>query len=69
MWQKDGQKRLYGAWLNDNLAYKLKASTDEDTGTANFWVPLPKDRGAYFMRSTLTVDGHAVASKDSEQFE
>jgi hypothetical protein len=70
MWQKNGTtRRLYGNWLNRNLAYRLKASTDRDTATLDLWIPLPKPPGPYFVRMQLTASGSARASTDSQPFD
>jgi len=69
MWQPTGEARLYGSWLNRNLAYRLKATTDRDTTTLDLWVPLPKPPGPYFIRIQLTADGAPRASTDSEPFD
>jgi hypothetical protein len=70
MWQKnDTTRRLYGNWLNRNLAYRLKASTDRDTATLDLWIPLPKPPGPYFVRMQLTASGSARASTNSQPFD
>jgi hypothetical protein len=69
MWQQGGKKRLFGNWLNTNLAYRLVATTDHDTGTLDMWVPLPKAPGSYFIRVKLTADRSPLASADSTLFD
>jgi hypothetical protein len=69
MWQQGGKKRLYGNWLNNNLAYRLKATTDRDTTTLDLWVPLPRSRGPYFIRVSLTAAESVLASADSPPFD
>ena len=69
MWQQGGKKRLFGNWLNTNLAYRLVATTDHDTGTLDMWVPLPKAPGSYFIRVKLTADRSPLASADSSLFD
>lgn len=69
MWQQSGDTRLYGKWLNRNLAYRLEATTDRDTTTFDLWVPLPKPPGPYFIRIQLTANGSARASTDSQPFD
>jgi hypothetical protein len=68
MWQQGGRKRLYGNWLNRNLAYRLKATTDHDTATLDLWIPLPKSSGPYFVRVALTTAGTRLAGADSPLF-
>jgi hypothetical protein len=62
-------KRLYGDWLNDNLAYRLKAGSDRDTAFQYIWIPLPKSPGPYFVRVELTVDGAPLTSEASDPFD
>lgn len=69
MWQKGGDVRLHGEWLNSNLAYRLEPTTDKDTATVDLWVPLPKQPGPYFVRVDLHVDRTRLASSDSEPFD
>jgi hypothetical protein len=69
MWQQGGKKRLLGSWLNRNLAFRLEASTDDDTTSVDLWIPLPKAPGQYFIRATLTADQSTLASADSQPFE
>ena len=64
----DREKRLHGKWLNRNLAYRMVPSSNRDTASLDLWIPLPKKRGSYFVRSTLTLDGVAIASADSDTF-
>jgi hypothetical protein len=68
MWQKGGAHRLHGDWLNTNLAYRLTATSNQDTASLDFWIPLPPKPGPYFIRSILTSDGSTIASVDSETF-
>jgi hypothetical protein len=68
MWQQGGQVRLYGEWLNTNLAYLLEATTNHDTTSVDLWVPLPQQPGPYFIRLALTAEQSALASADSEPF-
>lgn len=68
MWQRGGAHRLHGEWLNTNLAYHLTATSNRDTASLDFWIPLPPEPGPYFIRSILTSDGNTIASIDSEPF-
>ena len=68
MWQQGGGTRLYGEWLNTNLAYRLEAKTDHDSTTVDLWVPLPEPPGPYFIRLLLTAEESPLASADSEPF-
>jgi hypothetical protein len=68
MWQAGGTTRLYGEWLNTNLAYRLHATSDHDSASVDFWIPLPQASGPYFIRSTLIAGGSTIASAESEHF-
>ncbi|WP_249997529.1 hypothetical protein [Actinoplanes sp. M2I2] len=70
LWQGPGtETRIYGSWLNENLAYELTATSDHDTASVSFWIPLPKADGPYFLRSKLTRAGEAMATSDSQPFD
>jgi len=69
MWERDGGGRLHGDWLNDNLAYRLRAGTEHDTTSLDLWVPLPRETGPYVIRTTLRVDGVAIAGSETEPFD
>jgi hypothetical protein len=68
IWQQGGGKRLLGRWLDDNLAYRLKPTSQHDTGSVDLWVPLPKAKGHYFVRLALSDGTTRLASADSEPF-
>ncbi|MFC3741245.1 hypothetical protein [Paractinoplanes deccanensis] len=68
MWQRGTGDRLYGDWLNEHLAYRVEAVSDHDTAAGDFWIPMPKDGGPFFIRSRLTLGDSVLASADSQQF-
>jgi hypothetical protein len=68
MWQKDGAERLYGEWLNERLAYRIEATSDHDTASVDYWIPLPKQKGPYFVRTRLAFNGTTLATSDSDSF-
>lgn len=68
MWQKNGVTRLYREWLNERLAYRMTASSDHDTASVDFWIPLPKATGPYFIRSRMAVGNATLTTADSEPF-
>ena len=68
IFQKGSQTNLFGKWLNSFVAYRLQATTDDDTGSLEMWIPLPKMPGPYFIRLSLTTDGASLASTDSDPF-
>jgi hypothetical protein len=70
MFQAAGdQRQLFGEWLNENLAFRLEATTDHDATTVDLWIPMPKDPGSYFIRLELATEEAALARADSESFE
>jgi hypothetical protein len=38
------------AWLRSQLALSLRGTADDDGGSFDFWVPLPRKPGPYFVR-------------------
>lgn len=68
IFQKGGQSHLFGKWFENFVAYRLEATTNDDTGTLEMWIPLPKLPGPYFLDLSLTMDGASLASADSDLF-
>jgi len=68
MWRQGGDVRLYRAWLDEDLAYRLRSTTDHDTVTLDLWVPLPTDPGPYVVRAALEASGSALARTESPPF-
>ena len=68
IFQAGGHDNLFGRWLNNFVAYRLMATTDDDTGSLDMWIPLPKVSGPYFIRLNLTTGGADLASADSGPF-
>lgn len=62
-------RHLSGKWLHSYNAYRLEPTTNDDTGSFEIWVPLPRQPGPYFVRLTLTTDGEGLASKESGPFD
>jgi hypothetical protein len=70
IFQEGGQNHLSGSWLGNFVAYRLEGTTNDDTGTLEMWIPLPKQHGPYFVHLTLsTVGGDNLASKNSGPFD
>jgi hypothetical protein len=70
IFQKDGPSHLSAKWIGNFVAYRLDATTNDDTGTLEMWIPLPKQHGPYFVRLTLiTGAGASLASMDSSLFD
>lgn len=61
-------KRLFGQWLANNLAYRLKARTESDIASMDVWVPMPKQAGPFRVRLTLTADGTRLTHTFTEPF-
>ena len=68
IFQEGGHTSLFGKWLNNFVAYRLEATTNDDTGTVEMWIPLPKLPGPFFIHLTLATDGASLASTDSNPF-
>lgn len=68
IFQTGDHNNLFGKWLNNFAAYRLEATTDDDTGSLDMWIPLPKVTGPYFIRLNLTAGGADLASMDSDPF-
>jgi len=68
IFQESGHNRLFGKWLSNFVAYRLEATTEDDTGTLEMWIPLPKPPGPYFIRVSLSTDGASLTSMDSGPF-
>ena len=68
IFQEGGHTSLFGKWANNFVAYRLEATTNDDTGTAEMWIPLPKLPGPFFIRLILITDGADLASTDSNPF-
>jgi hypothetical protein len=69
MWRQGGGQRLYGDWLNESLAYRMKATSDHDTASVDFWIPLPKSRGPFFIQSRLAIGDSTLATADTRSFD
>jgi hypothetical protein len=59
---------MFGKWVKNFVAYRLVATTDDDTGSLDMWIPLPKVTGPYFIQLKLTTGGADLASMDSDPF-
>ena len=64
-----GGTRLFGKWLGSVVAEQLIPSTDHDTGSISFWIPLPVGPGPYVAKLELfSNDGHGLASATTDPF-
>jgi hypothetical protein len=68
IFQQSGPSHLSEKWLGNFVAYRLEATTDDDTGTLEMWIPLPKHRGPYFIRLTLSTGSASLTSTNSGPF-
>jgi hypothetical protein len=66
--ERSGATPLPEVWHSRTIEYLLNATSDRDTGTMDFWVPMPKAPGQYFVRLTLSTDGALLTSADSPDF-
>lgn len=63
-----GGTRLFGKWLGSVVTDQLIPSTDHDTGSVSFWIPLPVDPGPYVAKLELFSNGHSLASATTDPF-
>lgn len=66
--QRSGNTALPKAWRSTNLGYRLQATSDKDSGNVDFWVPMPKARGQYFVSIDLSTKGSRLAAAESPDF-
>jgi hypothetical protein len=69
IFQEGGQNHLFGNWLRSFAAFRLEATTNNDTGTLEMWIPLPKQPGPYFVRLTMSLGTADLQSMDSGPFD
>jgi hypothetical protein len=68
IYPENGSTGLPEKWLGNFVAYRLVATTDDDTGTLDMWIPLPRQQGPYFIRVTLALGDADLASMSSGPF-
>jgi hypothetical protein len=65
----DTVNHLSKNWLGEFIAYRLVATTNDDTGSLQLWIPLPKQLGPYVVSLNLmTAEDINLASMDSNPF-
>jgi hypothetical protein len=69
IFQGSSHTSLFGKWLRDFAAYRLEATTNDDTAALEMWIPLPKLPGPYFIHLSLTTDSVGLASANSGMFD
>jgi hypothetical protein len=61
---------LFGKWLDGQfVAFRLVATTNDDTATLQMWIPLPKLAGPFFAELSLTTENAGLASAASGPFD
>ena len=68
IYPENGSTSLPDKWLGKFVAYRLLATTNDDTGTLDLWIPLPRQRGSYFIRASLAIGDAGLASMSSGPF-
>jgi hypothetical protein len=66
--QRSGCVPLPDPWLSSNVGYRLQPSSDRDMGHYEFWIPVPKASGQYFVSLILTTNGKALTAAESKDF-
>jgi hypothetical protein len=65
---EDGAGQLPQQWEGQFVVYRLVATTDDDSASVALWVPLPRQRGPYVVRLTLSLGSAVLAGQDSGPF-
>jgi hypothetical protein len=69
LYHADGGGRVRYPWLIRHRVLRLKGEVDSDTGSGDFWVPLPKLRGPFKVRiEVFRDDGSKLTFKDTRPF-
>jgi hypothetical protein len=68
LYRAHGDRPLPRDWLRNRkvLVAHARAATDEESG--EFWVPLPRSRGSYFIRLGAYDDAGRITYVDSHRF-
>lgn len=62
--------RMPQPWLRNRVALRLVPEAGSDRGSLAVWVPLPRQRGPYFVRLELLDDrGNRLDKADTESFD
>ena len=62
-------RHLPREWLRDYDSYLLAPTTNDDTGSLDMWIPLPRQPGPYYVHLAMTVNGVGLASSESGPFD
>ena len=69
LYDAGARERVPRDWLSNRRALAVRPEAAFDRPSAEFWVPLPKQRGPYFVRlSTYDDQGKRLAYADSKSF-
>ncbi len=68
LFQRSGKVPLPKEWRTTNAGYRLQATSEHDTGNVDFWIPLPKAPGLYYVSVTLATNGVRLTSAESQDF-
>jgi hypothetical protein len=56
-------------WLRNQRVLSLEAEAEKDSGSGEFWAPLPSREGSYFIRfGVYEEDGDRVTYRDTSRF-
>ena len=50
LYSKNGQRPVPRDWLRNQRALLLRGEAEKDTGSGEFWVPIPEVKGPFFIR-------------------
>jgi hypothetical protein len=69
LYDAGARKRVPREWLVNRRAHVVRPEAAFDRSSAEFWVPLPRRRGPFFVRLSVFDDqGERLAFADSEAF-
>ena len=69
LYDAGARERVPRDWLSNRRALAMRPEAAFDRPSAEFWVPLPKQRGPYFVRLSAYDDqGKRLDSADSKSF-
>ena len=69
LYDAGARKRVPRDWLVNRRALALRPEAEFDRESSEFWVPLPKRRGPFFVRLTVYDDeGERLTFSDSKSF-
>ena len=70
MYRASGGRPLQPFWARGQRVLWLEGEADTDSGSDDFWVPVPKFKGSFFVRvSAHDEDGDRLDYEDTETFD